>query len=399
MALNKQQIEKLLSLSVNDRKDWLQRDFLREWKINHCRGTFEGATGVGKTRTAVLAVMEEIDKNPHSVIYIMVPTETLRDVDWPDEFRKWGAENYLQFVKIMCHTSMSKAHSRTGEVDLVILDEFHHITPKQAAFFDNNKVYKSLGLSATLPKGTKSEEDLIKKQLVDQYCPSIYKISLEEAIELKIIADFEVKVLMFKLDDVKVYNYGTEQKKQLRTELGQYKHLSKQLGKAMYNKKFEGLKFQAMQRRKEFLVNSKSKLALAKTCLAKMIEPGKRTLVFCGSIAQSVELLGTNVYNSKSNDLALKAFQAEEISELGAVDALDEGKNINLLDQILIVQGTSVARRVVQRFGRMLRIRPNHKGLAVVLVAKDTADEKWYHEAYADIDKSRIKVYNVKTEL
>lgn len=396
MNINKEDIEALLELSVEERKNWLQRDGLMSWINNNYIGTEEMATGVGKTKIGVMACEYILTQDPNAVVHIGVPTETLRDVDWPDEFKKWGCEHLLNKVKIFCHTSMPKIKSKTEEVDLFVWDECHHATPKSVSYFHTNKVYKVLGLSATLPDGTRGEEDLEKKAIIDKYCPSIYRVSLEEAIELGLIADFEVKTLMFKLDDTKVHNYGTEKKRLMRTELGQYKHLSKQLGKAMFNKKYEGLKFKYMQQRREFLVNSQSKLSLAKTCIEKMFEPGKRTLVFCGGIAQSLELLGENVYNSQSNDSALKAFQAKEIDILAAVDALNEGKNLSDLDQILIIQGTSVKRTVIQRFGRALRIRPGYKALIVILVAKETADEKWYRSACEDLDKVRIKEYIVK---
>jgi superfamily II DNA or RNA helicase len=388
------------TMTASERKDWVQRQARETWiKLGSCKGTVELATGIGKTKVAIDSIKYTLGINSTAIVHIGVPTETLRDVDWPDEFRKWGQEDLLKKVKIFCHTTMPKVKSKTEEVDLFVWDECHHATPKSVSYFNNNKVYKVLGLSATLPDGTRDEDDAAKKAIIDQYCPSIYKVTIEQAIELELIADFEVKVLKFNLDNVKITNYGTVEKPKLRTELEQYKYLSKQLAKSMFNKKFAGLKFTYMQQRRDFIVNSPSKFALAKTCLEKMLEPGKRTLVFCGSIAQSFKLLGTNVYNSQSNSDALEAFQAGTIDTLGAVDALNEGKNLKDLDQLLIVQGTSVKRTVVQRFGRALRLRPNHKALIVILVAKNTADEKWYHAATEDLDKSRIKEYFVKSGL
>lgn len=398
MNLTKEHMQHMVdTMTVAERKDWVQNHAYNTWVLlNDYKGTIEAATGVGKTKIGIDACAAEFCKNPNAVVYIMVPTTTLRDEDWPNEFHKWGQEDLLKKVKIVCHSSMPKTKSKTGEVDLLVWDECHHATPQMTAFFNNNKVWKILGLSATLPDGTRGEEDVEKKAIIDKYCPSIYKVTLEEAIALELIADFEVKVLLFRLDNVKIHEYGNGKKTVKRTELEHYKKLSDALGQAMFNKRLAGLKFKRMQERRDFLVNSQSKFALAKICIEKMLEPGKRTLAFCGSIKQSEALFGTNTYHSQTNDEALKAFQAKESDLLAAVDALNEGKNLSDLDQLLIIQGTSVKRTIIQRFGRALRIRPDHKAMIVILVAKDTADEKWYRAATEDLDKSRIKEYNVK---
>lgn len=398
MNLSQEQIQHMVStMSRDERKDWVQTDAYETWMRYHFKGTIEAATGVGKTRIGVMATQGELLSNPDAVIYIVVPTTTLKTVDWPDEFRKWGCKHLLKKVHIITHAMMHKTKSVT-EVDLLIFDEVHHFTPTMEAFFVNNKVYKVLGLTATLPDGTRSEEDQIKRDLIDQYCPSIYKVSLEEAIALELVADFEIKVLKFPLDNVKTHRWKEGKKEAIRTEAGQYKHLSKQLAKTMYNKKYAAAKFKFIQKRVEFIRNLPSKQVLSEKVMKHLLEPGKRTLIFCGSIEQSNKLCGTQVYNSKTDDKALTAFQNKEIDYLGAVDALNEGKNIIDLDQLLIIQGTSVALSLIQRLGRMLRIRAGHKGLCVVLIAKDTADEKWWDKACSDLDPSRIKNYIVNPQ-
>lgn len=388
------------TMSRDERKNWVQHDGFNTWElgtkeISPYKSCLEMATGVGKTRIGVMAVQKELILNSKAVIYIMVPTTTLQTVDWPDEFRKWGCEDLLPKVKIVCHASMHRTVSKTGEVDLLIWDEAHHATTKSSIFFTNNKVYKVLGLSATLPKETKNEEDAIKRAILDQYCPSIYKVSLEEAIALELVADFSVKVLRFKLDDVTKIDWGTPGKPVMRTEQAQYKHLTANVAKSMYVKKLEKVKFKFIQERVAFLRNLPSKLKLAKTCMKQMIDDDNRTLIFCGSIKQAHELCGTQVYHSQTTDEQLTRFQNKEINYLGAISALDEGKNLSDLDQLLIVALNSNERSAIQKFGRSLRQREGHKALIAILVAKDTADEKWVEFATENFEKSRFTYYNV----
>lgn len=70
-----------------------------------------------------------------------------------------------------------------------------------------------------------------------------------------------------------------------------------------------------------------------------------------------------------------------------------EGKNLTEPDNAIIVQVDSVERNLVQRIGRLVRIRYDnlqHKARIIILVAKDTADENWYNAAISDFDSKRI---------
>lgn len=398
MRLSEDEIDVLLkTMDRNGRKDYVQKKALTEWLNNLGRGTIEAATGVGKTRIGVLAAAKELANNPSAVVYICVPTTTLKEDDWPDEFRKWGHGDLLKKVKIITHAIMPKTIAKS-DVDLVVWDECHHATDKSSAFFNNNKVFKILGLSATLPSTTRNEQDLEKREIIDKLCPSVFQVPLEQAIQLELVADFEVKVLKFNLDSVRIYNYGTEEKPLKQTELEHYKHWSKKIAQSMYIHKLKRMKWTFIQKRLDLIMNLPSKARLAKQCMDSILKENERTLIFCGSIDQSIELCGENVYNSQTGTGALDRFQRKEIHYLGVVAALNEGKNIVDLDQSLIAQLNSNSRTLIQRIGRNLRIRPGHKALIVVLVAKDTADEDWFKEAFSVLEPSRVKIYHVKVD-
>lgn len=403
MNLSKQKIKTMVETMTPEQiKDWVQQEAYKSWKAVNKRGTVEAATGVGKTRVGVLAAAAEFELNPDAVVYIGVPTETLRDVDWPDEFRKWGYEHLLGKVKIICHVSMEK-EKPDRDVDLFIFDENHHATINNTIFFGRDwKVFAILGLTATLPDPQACDSDRDKFILINALCPPCFKVTVEEAIDLKLVSDFQVIVLKFELDDtLKVIRSGTLKAPVMRTEREHYDYLTRNLAKCMYMKDKEGLKFLWIQKRSDFLYNLPSKTLLAKQVMKEILtENGApiRTLIFCGSIEQSIELCGENVYNSETNSAKLNAFQAEEIPYIGVVDALNEGKNIRNLAQSLIVQGNSKARKVIQRLGRNIRFEPGRVGRLIQLVAKKTADEKWFDAAFKDFDKSRIKIHHVTTK-
>ena len=205
-------------------------------------------------------------------------------------------------------------------------------------------------------------------------------------------------ILKFDLDD-KSYHVagGTKAKPFKTTEAARYKQLTKALQRATWMKN-DGAKFAAMQRRTQFLSNLQSKIWLSRDIMKSTMSKGERTLIFCGSIEQSVELCGENVYNSDTNADKLTAFCDKAISYLGVCQALNEGKNIPEVDQSIIVQGTSKELTLFQRIGRNVRWRENHMAKIILLVAKGTADEKWARSATFNIDKKRIKEFYVKPE-
>jgi superfamily II DNA or RNA helicase len=383
--------EMVATMTPADIKTWVQDEALKAWRENQYRGTFEGATGVGKSRVGVMAAAHELEVNPNARVYVAAPTETLRDDEWPSEFEKWGYGHLKDKVIRICHVSMDKV--RDEEIDLLVWDECHHATPANSAFFRNNKVFRTLGLTATLPKGTKNDNDRDKKLILDTICPSVFKVTLEEAIELGLVADFEVKVIMFDLDTEEKYLDGGSKNTPFKTtEASQYMYLTKMMQR-MAMAKNEGAKFIWIQKRTQLLRNLRSKERLAKEIMSHMIKETNRTLVFCGGIEQSQRLCGEWVYHSQTGDEKLIQFKEKQIHFLGVVNALNEGKNIEDLDQSLIVQLSSNERDAIQRIGRNVRWRPNHKAQIVILVARKTADEKWYREAFKMFNKERIKEY------
>lgn len=378
-----------------ENKKIVQQTAVSNWILNNHVGTIEGATGIGKSKIFLdcLEYLRREEKVPPKTLLI-VPTEGMRDIDWPDEFDKWGVSQ--EGVKKICYASLSRV--KLENYDFICYDEYHNLTVPNLLKLQTLLQYKQmkvLGLTATLPKQADWPSEVERVHLLRTLVPSVYKITTDEAVDLGLIADFEVHVLKFELDS-KNLNIETGGKTKYKTtEKSQYLYLTKQLQKAMYGKN-ENLKFMAMSKRTQFIYNLPSKYRLAKQVMEKLNIEGKRTLLMAGSIEQANLLCGQDVYHSESNQDALDRFQAKSINFLGAVKALDEGRNLVDLDQLLILQVTSGERRLIQKIGRCVRYREDHKALIVILVTLDTADEKWYEKAIAGFETSRITVTHVK---
>jgi superfamily II DNA or RNA helicase len=396
MNLTPEQIQHIVTtMSVGERKSWLQEMGYNAWIGGNRRGTMEMATGTGKTRIGIKAAADTLKRDPLALVYIVVPTETLRDTDWPEEMKAAGYEGLEEKVQMICWKSLS-SEKPERDVDLVVLDEVHHVTVQNTAFFnrDSYKVWNVLGLTATLPDD-EFPDDRDKLAMIQALCPPVFKIDLGLAIALKIVTDYEMYVLKFDLDDKDTY---IETSKGKRTESQRYKELTKMMQRATFMKN-EGMKFVAIQKRTEFLYNLRTKERLARDVIQQVMQKQERTILFCGSIDQSVKLCGKQVYNSKTTTEYLDLFRDEKISYLGVVQALNEGKNLPNIDQILVIQLTSKELNLIQRIGRAIRWRENHIPKIIILIAKGTADEKWYKKATRSMSRSRIKEYYVKPEV
>ena len=401
MRYSKAEMEAILYNYPDDdkRKTFIQADLFSRWNQANCRGGLEGATGVGKSRVAVLAILNEFRINPNANVYIGVPTTTLRDTGWPEELKKWGAEHLIDKIKAVCHVSMHEV-TDPQDVDLFIWDEAHHVTEKSALFFSSRKVYKILSLSATFPT---MKEDPIKRAILDKLCPIFFTITLEDGIALRLVNDFELIVLKFKLDSKHLMiKAGTKERPSWTTEASHYKYLTAQIARLMRQAKNKFAKFAVISKRLDLILNLPTKKQIAKEVLQQIMTEDKRTLIFCGSIDQCEELCGPNTYHSgnekhpKTGTLKLRMFKEKLIHYLGCVKGLNEGENIPDIDQSLIVQLNSKKKDLVQRIGRNIRWKPGTMGKLIILVAQGTADEIWFKDATKDFDKKRIKTYFIE---
>lgn len=386
---------------AKENKDRVQKESLLAWEAAGCQGCLELATGVGKTRVGLNGIEfirhGMLLEDKEAQILIVVPTESLRDIDWPEEAKFWDIS--LENVRIVCYATLSKVDF--SKYSFIIFDECHRLTlpglNKLKKLLEDSPLFPYLGLTATLPRPSDFSEDFERIALALNLFTSVYKISTDEAVELGLIADFEIKVLLFDLDSSSLnIPGGTKLKPFKQTESGRYAYLTSSLKRATIMAKTNpakmGFKFAAIQKRTSFLYDLPSKRRLASLCIERL-RPQGRIIVFCGTIEQAEALCGKDVFHSKSSAEALDRFQSKQIDLLGAVKALNEGKNLVQPDIGIIVQVDSVDRNLIQRIGRLVRVRYDNmafKAQIIILVAKNTADEKWFNESISNFDTKRI---------
>lgn len=369
---------------TNYLKSVVQAEALQAWKDNGKMGLITMATGTGKSKIVVdYFKSQSLNESDYNVI--IVPTERLRDKNWEDEFTKWDGDCELRFTKKYCYASIANKEIET--YNTIVLDEGHCITEGNISFLHNNKYKNLMVLTATPP------QDRIKQKLLQELgIKVVYELPLDIAVKLRLVSPYEVVIVETKLDDtIKNIKGGTKKALLMLTEKNQYAKLSATVNKFMYMNGATAktlLKF-AMIKRMRFVYDLPSKLEAAKF-IKSLLPQEDRNLIFCGSIDQSKEL-SDYCYNSKTNDQCLNEFVSGAINELACVNALNEGINIGLVNNALVVQLNSNERVLIQRLGRVIRYTENHIAKIIIICCVETKDLSWVNKATESLDKEKIR--------
>ena len=290
--------QELLGKTTETSKDRVQREAVKQLHAKNGHGIIAGATGVGKTKIAIDYITSLGDVK---VLWV-VPTTTLRDIGIPDEWSKWGHAKYFsKNVKAICYRSL---HKETNYYHVVVLDEGHNITKR--AYLGKTTFDRRYGsmifLSATVPR-----EKIKRKIMKHARLTVAARVSVDDAVDLGLVAPFKVHVIpvpMGKKNDFKVKT--KDGKRYTTSEHNRYYALQNRINQFPRGKAPVPLYLARMHSIYRF----KSKLAAARKLLQRL--QGRRTLIFCGSIAVA-ESLADYTYHSKTDLGDYKAFNEKKI--------------------------------------------------------------------------------------
>lgn len=355
----------------------IHRKILKQLKYP-VHGLLKLAPRVGKTRLAI----EILKKQSSQKILWVTPNTKLRDYDLPMEFVKWDGEDYLDNTTFICYASL-KNHK--GVYDTIILDEFQYITEKNMFGLLRGRIQYSniIGLSGTDPS-----VNIKQKLLKELKLSSLYEISIEEAVDSKVIAPYEIFLVPGKLDGVtKNIPAGSSAKPFFQTEQGQYNYLSSIIEK---HKERVGIVPERFYfNRMRFIYNLPSKQARAKHLIANL---EGRTLIFTGSIDQAKKL-SPHTYHSKTDNKDLNLFLEHKIDKLSCVNSGGIGFTYTNVDNFVIVQvNSNKMGDITQKIARSLLLQKDYTAKIYILYTVDTVDEVWLEGALKDFNKENITI-------
>jgi len=362
-------------------KDEQQRKALNAWFHKGCTGSIIAGTGFGKSRCGVLAVNFAVKDGGKALV--LVPTVQLQD-QFRLEFIKWGYDDILPRVEILCYQSAHKLENQ--HYDIVVCDEVHlGLSPVYREFFTKNKYDKLLCMTATLPE----EEEY--KVLLRVLAPTAYTITLDRCVELGLVAPYDIICIPVEMTEEEKAEYKKANNLfvQMKYKLGGYdafKQAQAILNGAPGDKGAAAQFFRAIRERKQVVQHAENKLDAAKQIADYHTK--EKILTFGGTNEFTnlmADKLGGAAYHSKKTiserKKILKTFNESTTSVLCSTKALNQGFDVPDVGVGIIAGLESKTLSMIQRVGRLIRFKEGKRGRIYILYVPNSQEEKWLESA------------------
>lgn len=331
--------------------------------------------GVGKTKIGLDYIRHYFEQYESKVLVVAPKLSIFQS--WKDDIAKFGYDpDMLNSITFSTYLSLNK---QDVNYDIVILDECHNLLETHLPYL-SQFTGRILGLSGTPPRHYNS----IKGQIIQRYCPIKYSYITNDAVEDKILNDYEVYVHLLRLNTANTLPVETKKMKFYTSEVRNYEYWTTRLNEAKGKKEQQIASVMRMRA----LMNFKTKEDYARRLLREIDD---KCIIFCNTQDQA-DLLCPYSYhtgniNSQQN---LVMFKEGNIDKLSCVLQLSEGVTIPNLKAGIILHAYGNERKSNQRIGRLLRLNPDDKAVVHVLCYQHTVDQKWVESALQDLDADKI---------
>ncbi|GAA2175659.1 hypothetical protein GCM10009846_26410 [Agrococcus versicolor] len=391
-----------------DLYDW-QREALDTWHQNERRGVIEAVTGAGKTRIGVAAAREAMAM-ARSVI-VLVPTIELQG-QWAVTLQQHlptariellgGVQRPLEDADIsvvVVHTAAQRKIRRRFRSALVIADECHRYASDTFQKALDRSAEWRLGLTATFAR-----PDGLHCKVLDPYFGGvIFSLGYARALADGVIAPFDIHFVGVDLvgDDRAEYETLTSRIRRLQVALeqsiparwstfGEFMRLVEMAARDPRGGQLTAVArmfTKAISDRRRILADNPAKQELL-VQLAPAVAAAKGALVFTNTrqtAVRAVELLeaegltATAVHSDRTRDErkeALEQFRAGVQQLLAAPRVLDEGIDVPEADLAIVLSANRSRRQMIQRLGRVVRVKPDGRhGRFVIVYAIGTVED------------------------
>lgn len=385
-------------MHLDIKRDKIQREAENAWANNNCIGTCELTTGSGKTITALHGVVNRV---PLGGKVLFLAETNQREIDFRKDiinYKKYFNIDVELQVNFTFSTYQSAYKWKNTHWDMVIADEIHFSLSKEyVKFYRNNKYDRLMGLSATLNDNVIYEEgDLVysKKDLLKEIAPICYTYNINQSQSEGTSRKIKLFVINHYLERiVKDYEGGTKAKPFMQSEQAAYDYYDNQFKRSLFIadevKKTTMIRLYS-QKRAKVLYSANSKVNKVKQLLAGL---NSKTLVFGNDLDAVIKVTSNTVSsrNSKDkNEKIRKQFEQGKINTIGSFKLLEQGANLNSLDNIVMMSYYGKSRPIVQRIGR-IRVDPEkHLGYVFIFKTIGTQEEKWFNLMMEDITDFEI---------
>ena len=380
-------------------KDKEQRKALNSWAKAGYKGTIIAGTGFGKSRLAVLAAGLILTRDGGKGI-LLVPTVQLQ-AQFKLEFIKWGYEDILKVIDIVCYSSAHKL--KDNKYTIVIADEIHlGLSGVFRKFFTQNRYNCLLCLTATTPE----EPEYL--QVLINMAPIVYHLSLDKCVELGMVSPYEIYCVPVEMtsEEQALYKKANNLFVQCKYKLGQFDAFVRAgnilNGLIPGDKAAAAMFYKAIRDRKEVVQHAVSKITVAKKIIK--LHPKKKVLIFSGTNmfteTMAKQLKGLAYHSGKSQKVRaeiLEDFKKGKNLKLCSTKALNQGFNVPDSEIGIIAGLDSKALPMIQRVGRLLRYQEGKTGKVYILYVKASQEQKWLEKAVKSLQN--VKWLNSITDI
>lgn len=386
-------------MNNNELKNKVQQNALQAWIKADKIGSCEIITGLGKTILALHALYTMPKNNKlHLFLAEQVDRQTdlIKDINKYNQiFNRDVLNDYnLQF---QCYQTVYKWKNK--EIGLVIADEIpDSLSPSYSEFYFNNTYDAIIGLSATINRKIeyvdKSNKVFTKGDLLDKIAPVCFKYTMNQGQIEGTSRKLNIYVINHELDEInKTVKSGSIKKSFYQTEKEAYSYWDKVFKRSLFldeNEEVKNLKIRlASNKRKDILYKLDSKIIVIKELLKHI---NGQSIIF-GNNLDSLLKITSNVVSSRNNvsknNLIRNNFDLGKIKIIGSFKKLEQGANLNQLDNVILHSYYGVEGKIIQRLGRN-RMNGDKVGSVFVLVTKDTQEEKWWSNATENMTEFNI---------
>lgn len=345
-------------------RDKIQKEAIQTALANK-GGLLDVAVRSGKTFIG-LSIANEFEN-----VLVSYPNNSIKD-SWVSDAIKFGFS--LENVTFTTHLSLNKYNLHN--YDTVILDEIDQVSEAQWEYISsllNQSWVRLYGLTGTPPvSGT-------KKRYIDEYCPIIYSVKLDETVGV-LQKDYEIIVHLLEpsnKNDIPLKS-GKSWSEKFKIQFWENK----------YNRSHE---FTDMLKLIQSIQNSKTKLDYC----WKLANKTSKCLLFLETKQQCKDL-GFHAYYSgnKNSEQNLDKFQNNEITHLSCVKQLSAGITFNNLNEVIILHAYASNNKAHQRIARCLNYVEGEKATIHIIALKGTRDEIWVKKGLQEFDQNKIKWIN-----
>jgi superfamily II DNA or RNA helicase len=396
-----------------DLRDW-QVEAFAAWAAAGCRGVVEAVTGTGKTRLAVAAVRATLARDGRALV--LVPTLDLLD-QWRRELAAQvqgarlgqlggGRADDLHDHDVLVATPHSASAVPVdlpdGAIGLLVADEAHRYGAPTWGAALRDEFAMRLALTATYERN----DDGLAEVLGPYFGGVVCQYGYDRAVGDGVVAPFRIALVGTALEDAERAAYDTldaDARRWRRDLLGRgypqhwqrlFAKVSETVARAgggdAHDPEVRACRayLAAVRGRRDVAANAAGKLAVCDAIGPVLARTGARTLVFTDTVDQAElaaralaahGVAAEEVHGDLPGDkrrIRLAQFRNGNLQVVVAPRVLDEGVDVPEADLAVVLAAFRTRRQMVQRLGRVLRLKADGRAARLVLVhATDTAED------------------------